>query len=202
MILISNVFSKINLITSSLAKGKIICFPTETVYSLSCDASISIAIKNIYEIKQRDLSNPLSVLMTDINQMKKYVILNDYALRLVERFSPGPITYILPALPGNKLSMISANNAIGVRIPAHPVAMFILKKYKFPLVGTSVNLSGKKPATHIEEVCAYSERIDLAVQDTDSVSGIASTVIDLTCEGQYKILRTGQITQSQIDSVL
>lgn len=203
MLLLSNASSNIQLINSCLAKGKIICFPTETVYSVSCDASFPSAIKRICEIKHRKADAPFSVLMSGIDQMKKYVSINDYALRLIEKLSPGPITYILPALPKNKLAVISSDNTIGVRIPDHPVAMFILKKYGFPLVGTSVNLSGENPATCMEEIFPRFAEIDLAVKDEkNSVSGTSSTVIDLTRNGRYTIIREGKISQKQIEAVL
>ena len=203
MLLLSNASTNIGLIKSYLANGKVICFPTETVYSLSCDASIPSAINRICEIKHRKSNSPFSVLMTGVDQMKKYVSLNDYALQLIKKFSPGPITYILPALHKSKLAVISSKNTIGVRIPDHPAALFILKKYGVPLVGTSLNLSGKKPATCLEEIFPRFTDIDLAIKDDkNSVSGLSSTIIDLTRDGQYSILREGKITHKHIEEAL
>lgn len=205
MLLLSNPFQSIDAIKSYLKSGKIICFPTETVYALSCDAQIADAIQRIYNIKQRTPAAPFSILVKDIEQMQKYVTLNEFALKLIKKFSPGPITYILPALPNAKLpSTLCSKNVIGVRIPDHPISMFILNKYKRPLVATSVNLSKKKPIINTDEILKYFPNIDMVVANSseNNISGISSTVIDLSTQGKYSILREGSITQKQIDLAL
>jgi L-threonylcarbamoyladenylate synthase len=195
--LVIKALGKVDLINKCLREGGIICFPTETVLALACDATNLVAINKIYQIKARDRNKPLSVLVQDLETAKRYVQINDSLIPLINKFSPGPITYILPnkALP-------NCPEAVGIRIPDHPTAQLILKNYSNPLIGTSVNISGEASAIAISEIPEkLKESIDLIIEaiDTGHASGVSSTVLDLSKPGEATIVREGKITKEEID---
>lgn len=186
-----------DLINKCLREGGIICFPTETVLALACDATNLAAINKIYQIKARDRNKPLSVLVQDLENAKRYVQINDSLVPLINKFSPGPITYVLPnkALP-------HCPEAVGIRIPDHPTAQLILKSYSNPLIGTSVNISGEASAIAISEIPEkLKDSIDLIIEAIDAgyASGTPSTVLDLSKPGEATVLREGKITKEEID---
>jgi len=201
MLILKNLSDKkLQLISKCLQDGGIICFPTETVCALACDATIPLAVNKIYKIKSRNKNKPLSILVSNIATAKKYVEINDQSLSLMKKFSPGPITYLLP----NK-NLSSWPNCVGIRIPDHSVAQTILTHYPNPLVGTSVNISGKASAKSIEEIPDKIKIfMDIIIDDGSkpNANGLPSTIIDLSVPGKNKIIRRGEISETDIDEAL
>jgi L-threonylcarbamoyladenylate synthase len=196
--LVRNAVDQLGLINKCLQEGGVICFPTETVLALACDATNLVAINKIYQIKSRDKAKPLSILVQNLEVAKQYVQIDEQLIPLIKKFSPGPITYILP----NK-TLPHCPKAVGIRIPDHPTAQLILKNYPKPLIGTSVNISGEASATALSEIPAkLKDSIDLIIEpiDADHASGVPSTVLDLSKPGEATIIREGKITKEEIDS--
>jgi len=199
MLILKNLSGSGDLIAECLRKGGVICFPTETVYALACDATLPNAIARIQKIKNRDANKPLSLLAYDIKTAKRYVFIDDKAISVMKKFSPGPITYILP----NK-ALNNWPDFLGIRIPKHPTAQAILKNYSHLLVGTSVNISGKASARTSEEIPEkIRDCVDIIVNDTPKMpaSGLPSTVVDMSMPGRYKILREGPVNKAEIDEI-
>jgi tRNA threonylcarbamoyl adenosine modification protein (Sua5/YciO/YrdC/YwlC family) len=186
---------QIDIIINCLRAGGVICFDTETVCALACDAMNQDAIDKIYKIKVRDKEKPLSILLPSIEAAKKYVVINDKAASLIKEFSPGPITYILP----NK-SLLNWPNSIGVRIPNHTAALLILNNYPNPLVGTSVNISGEESAKTIKDIPDNIRNlVDIIVTNTiNHASFLPSTIVDLCSSEEVKIIREGSVTKEEI----
>lgn len=190
-------FSKKHLvkIVSCLRNGGVICFPTETVYSLSCDASNKDAINKIYKIKNRPINKQFAVLMSDIEMARCYVEINERANNLINKYSPGAVSYVLPLKDGSSISKnIIKDGTLAVRIPDHDIAQCILNAYGRPLVGTSVNFSSQKSACSIKEIPEeIKSKVDIVIDDVEEkISGISSTLIDLSHDN-IKILRQGEI---------
>jgi L-threonylcarbamoyladenylate synthase len=188
----------------SLANGGVVCFPTETVYALAASAVDEKAVAAIYKIKGRDYNKPLSLLMPDIATARQIVKINDAALKLMEKFCPGPITFILPKAPTCQLPAFlnSGLDAVGVRIPDHKIALEILRQANCPVVATSVNPSGMPEAITAAQVKSYfGDKIDFILGDDEGVKGKASTIVDMT-GGGIKVLREGVITKEQIYEVM
>lgn len=190
----------IKLINNCLKNGGVICFPTETICALSCDATQLDAINKIYKIKARDKAKPLSILLPNIEEAKKYVVVDRKAEALIKKFSPGPVTYVLP----NK-DLPNWPESVGIRIPDHSIAQEILKNYPHPLVGTSVNISGEESARTIDDIPdELREYIDMIIKDSPPPqlhpheSGLASTIVDLSTEGKVSIIREGAISGDRI----
>lgn len=190
-------YNKHNLdkIIECLEKGGVICFPTETVYALSCDANNQAAINKIYAIKQRSLTKPLAVLISDIECARNYVEINSVAAKIIDQYSPGPISYVLPIKENARIDKtIIKNSTLAIRIPNHKVAQEILRGYGKPLVGTSVNISSQESAINFKDIPEDMKRnIDIILEDDNSiVSGVSSTILDLS-SGTKRVLREGEI---------
>lgn len=178
-----------------LSSGGVICFPTETVYALACDANNDAAIKRIYQIKNRPITKPFAVLVDSIGMAKHYVEINNFAEDFIEKHSPGPVSYVLPLKENAKLAQcFTQNKTLAFRIPDHNIAQDILKNYGRALVGTSVNISSQASAVTFYDVPESIKRsIDLLiVEDNPIASGIASTIFDLSSE-YIQVLREGEI---------
>ena len=196
MLILKNLSEQMKLLSKCLHNSGTVCFPTETVYALACDATIPTAVDKIYKIKDRNRNKPLSILVRDITAAKKYVVIDDRAFFLMQRFSPGPITYLLP----NK-GLSGWPDCIGIRIPDHPIAQTILQNYPNPLVGTSVNISGRASAKTLNEIPEKIKRfVDIIVTDVSKscTNGLPSTIVDLSAPGENKIVRQGKISKADI----
>lgn len=182
-----------------LEGGKLVSFPTETVYALAANATDEQALKAIYNIKGREFKKPLALLFKNIEDAQRYVKFNKNALMLAQKFCPGPISFVLPKLTNCNLPDIinGGLDTLSIRIPDHEIALAILNQVNFPIVATSSNISGKPDATSAEQVRNYfGSNIDMVINGL-GCSGRASTIVDL-CERQPKILREGEISLSDI----
>lgn len=187
----SNIEHAVDLIRS----GALVIYPTDTVYGLGCDPFNSLAVRKLVDAKQRTKSS-LPVLIDTIDRAGHLGEFNDDARRLAEAFWPGPLTIVLPSkipLPG----ITSGSGLIGIRIPNHRTAMRLIVGCGGAVVGTSANLSGKKPAKSVDEIDSILKtRVDLVI-DEGPTAGIESTVVRLSRKG-WTILRQGQIEERQI----
>ncbi len=190
--------------SSMLRRGKIVAFPTETVYALAADAANIQAISEIYKLKGRAKNNPLAVFVGDIKNVENFAYVDERARKIAEKFCPGPITLVLPKsadsiLPGE---MNPGYDSVAVRIPDNAVALGILREFGKPVIATSANISGQAAAVNVAQVREYfGDRIDLVIGGGRAESGIASTIVDLT-GGEIKLLRQGNIELAEILAVL
>ncbi|MGL9719036.1 MAG: L-threonylcarbamoyladenylate synthase [Wolbachia sp.] len=181
-------------IINAIQNNLLVCFPTETVYALACSALDSGAIKKIYQVKKRSQNKPLSIFVSDIYSLTKIAELEEKYLGLINHFSPGPITYILPLKNNNILPYEFFKGSIGVRIANHPIAISILNELKTPIVATSINISGEKSVYKASDIPqSIKQHLSAVIEDDKLVSGIESTVIDLT-GNKIKVLREGAVS--------
>ena len=172
-----------------LKKGGIVSFPTETVYGLAALAENKEAVRKIYQLKKRPFSKRLPLQVGSKKELKKIIPeLSSEAEKVIKKFCPGPLTLILK----------KGGKNLGVRIPENRISRAILRKINSPLVVTSANLSGGKEAKRIEDVSkVFSGKIDLVIDGGKKLSGVPSTIVDLT-KRKIKILRTGEIKRKDI----
>lgn len=183
----------ISKIINAIQNNLLVCFPTETVYALACNALDNESIEKIYQIKKRSQNKPLSIFASDIYNLTKIAKVKERYIDLINHFSPGPITYILPLKNNNILPNEFFKDSIGIRIPEHPIAISILNKLKVPIVATSINISGKKSVCKADDIPqSIKQHLSVVIEDDELVSGIESTIIDLT-EDKIKVLREGAI---------
>jgi L-threonylcarbamoyladenylate synthase len=183
---------------SVLLSGKLAAFPTETVYGVGACMNNEKAVLEIYNIKGRPPDKPLSVLIGSPHDMEKMAAdIPDLAYRLADRFWPGPMTLILNKNPSIPDSVTAGKNTIGLRIPAHPVPLALVK-IAGPLACPSANLSGERDPKTAQDVSEHLlGKIDILIDGGETALKIPSTIIDLTT-APPKILRKGGLDISDI----
>lgn len=183
--------------------GGIVAFPTETVFGLGVDATNEDAVRRLFEAKGRPSDNPLIVHLSEARRWPTAAAeLSPSGKLLLDAFSPGPITIVLPkqAAIGDRVS--AGLSTVGIRIPDHPTAEAILRKSGVPVAAPSANRSGRPSGTTWRSVLEDLDgRIDGVFCEDSSSIGIESTVVDCTSTCPT-ILRLGGITLEQIRSVI
>ena len=180
--------------------GKVIIFPTDTVYGIGCDPFNKKAVEEIFRIKQRDAAKSLPVLGYSKNELESIVELNELHEKIITQFWPGPLT-IIGKIKNEKLKdSLNLSEKIAVRVPNNECILEILKKCKL-LVGTSANISGQKSFVEPEEYFEQFKDIPVFVDGGKIISSGESTIIELI-ENEVKILREGKITKEEIQKIL
>jgi L-threonylcarbamoyladenylate synthase len=168
-----------------LQHGGTIVYPTDTVYGLGADALNEDAILQVYEIKHRPFSSPISVAASDLEMLGAIATVPPEAEEFVRRFLPGPVTVLLRAKRCLPDILTGGTGIIGVRIPNHALALAIISAFDAPITATSANLSGEKDPATINDVHVGA---DLII-DGGRLKGIPSTVVNLVTG---KIERAGE----------
>ncbi|MDD3288810.1 MAG: L-threonylcarbamoyladenylate synthase [Alphaproteobacteria bacterium] len=186
-----------------LRKGRLVAFPTETVYGLGADATNDHAIAAVYAAKGRPVFNPLIVHLPDTRNIDKLVVWNETAQKLADKFWPGPLTLILPRALNCSVSLLASAglNTLAVRVPSHPVALDLLNSAGLPIAAPSANASGKLSPTTPEHVAeSLGDSVDMILDGGKTSVGVESTVLDLT-GSRPMILRYGGIAPEQLEEI-
>lgn len=188
---------------SVLRRGGLVAFPTDTLYALGADASNPLAVKRVFEAKDRSLINPIPLLVADLTMAIQLVDeLPEAAIRLAERWWPGPLTLVVTA-PRTVCALLTAETGrIGLRVPDAVVARALILQFGGPVTGTSANRSGGTDPLDADEVLRQlGNRVDLVLDGGPVVGGSPSTVVDVTTSPPV-IVRQGPIPQEEILSLL
>jgi L-threonylcarbamoyladenylate synthase len=186
-----------------LKNHSIAALPTETVYGLAGNAYSSRAITKIYKLKRRPKKNPLIVHFDSLKSILIETEENHYLKKLYDRFSPGPITYVLKLKKNSKISkkLINKNGTIACRVPANKYFRKIIQLTGTPLAAPSANISNQVSPTSSKDVFdEFGKRIKFILDGKQSKVGIESTVVNLV--GKPKVLRPGKITKYQIQKII
>lgn len=186
----------------TLRAGGVVGMPTETVYGLAADARSERAVRRVFELKGRPSTNPLIVHVASVEIAERFAVLNDAARALFHRFSPGPLTIVLPRVAGQVCDLVTAGlDTVGIRIPDHPLALDLLRAFDGPLAAPSANKSNHVSPTTADHVRAeFGDAVPVLDGGACRV-GIESTVLDLSRDVP-RILRPGSVTREQIESVI
>ena len=187
-----------------IKSGRLVAFPTETVYGLGANALDGAAVAQIFEAKGRPSFNPLISHIADIKDVEALAEMNDQARTIAEHFWPGPLTLILPRKKDCPVSeLVTAGlKTIAIRMPAHKTARSLIKTAGTPICAPSANKSGTLSPTapaHVAE--SLGGAIDLIVADGSCEIGLESTVVDLTGNAPI-IVRPGSITAEDLFNAL
>ncbi len=188
----------------ALRAGKLVAFPTETVYGLGGDATNDRAVAAIFAAKGRPSFNPLIVHVSNISAAAQYAELGAKAQAIAKRFWPGPLTLVLPRRRDCKISLLATAglDSVALRVPAHKVAQTLLMMAGVPLAAPSANPSGRLSPTAAEHVLAeLGDKVEFVIDDGPCAIGVESTVLSLL-DDKPRILRPGAITAEQIAAVL
>ncbi|HEU5047816.1 MAG TPA: L-threonylcarbamoyladenylate synthase [Rickettsiales bacterium] len=183
--------------------GRLVAFPTETVYGLGADATNDRAVAEIFSAKGRPQFNPLIVHVCHVSMAKRFAVWNDLAEKISAAFWPGPLTFILPRTADCSISLLASagGDTIGVRMPAHSVAHALLAEAGVPVAAPSANRSGRISPTAASHVYEELGELPAMILDGGECSvGIESTVIDLSGSG-VTLLRPGFVTRDQLQEV-
>jgi L-threonylcarbamoyladenylate synthase len=187
-----------------LRSGKLVAFPTETVYGLGGDATNPSPCKAIYVAKGRPAGNPLILHVADTATAQRYV--GDWPLaaqRLADEFWPGPLTIVLPKADCVAPQATSNRNTVAIRVPDHPLALEMLRAFGGAVAGPSANRSTRVSPTTAEHVRSELGKSVAMILDGGSCPvGIESTVLDLTTFPRPTLLRPGAITVSEIEAII
>lgn len=189
-----------------LRAGGLVGMPTETVYGLAADAASADAVHAIYVTKGRPAGHPLIVHVAGIPEARRWADWSERAQRLAEAFWPGPLTLVLPRLPGAPDFACGGQPSIGLRAPAHPVARALLRAFHdaggLGLAAPSANRFGRISPTRAEHVLAdLGPDAALVLDGGDAPVGIESTIVDLT-RARPVLLRPGAIGPDALAAVL
>ncbi len=186
-----------------LRSGRLVAFPTETVYGLGANALDPDAVARIFAAKGRPATNPLIVHVADAAQVSAVVAeWPDRARQLAAAFWPGPLTIVVPKGAAVPAVVTGGGPTVAVRCPAHPVAAQLLREVALPLAAPSANRSGElSPTTAAHVAATLSGRIDLILDGGPCSGGLESTVVDATGP-VVRLLRPGLVSAAQLEAIV
>jgi L-threonylcarbamoyladenylate synthase len=186
----------------AIREGKLVSFPTETVYGLGADAFNPAAVARIFQEKERPSFDPLIVHISDISQLSKLTrSVSPVVLKLAEYFWPGPLTMVLPKQPEVHDIVTSGLDTVAVRMPNHPIALQLISLSGTVIAAPSANKFGQLSPTHHKHVTKQLKGVDYVIQGGYTTVGIESSVVSVE-EDRIQILRPGAITAADIKAVL
>ncbi len=185
-----------------IKKGKIVVFPTETVYGIGTNGLDEKAIKRLYEVKQRPLNKPISLLVSNmemVNLIAKDITEVEY--KIMKKFFPGPLTIILKKKEIVPNILTAGQDTVGVRMPSGEIARKLVEYANVPIATPSANISGEPSGTNLQEIKKHFEgKVDYFIDGGNSELGLASTIVQVI-DGKPQILRQGSITLEEINEI-
>jgi L-threonylcarbamoyladenylate synthase len=188
----------------ALARGELVAFPTETVYGLGADATSDVAVARLYAAKGRPSFNPLISHVATAEAAFALGQFSDDAKKLTTSFWPGPLTIVAPRATDCPVSLLASAGlpSLALRVPAHPLALKLLKAVARPIVAPSANPSGRISPTTIGHVRAgLGNKVSVVIDGGSCAVGVESTVISFT-GSHAKLLRHGGLARAAIEQVL
>ncbi|NVM44110.1 MAG: threonylcarbamoyl-AMP synthase [Candidatus Lokiarchaeota archaeon] len=189
--------------------GGLIAFPTNSVYGLGGNPLNLEVVNRIYDIKYRDRSKGLLLLVADTEEAEKIAEFNKISYKLAERFWPGQLTLILARKEPNIIppEVTAFKNTIGIRVPENEIILTILKKLKAKgyfggIIGTSANYSGEPPSISGDEVAKkFLTPIDLILDGGKTKTKVPTTILDCTSK-ELRFLRIGIVKEEDIENLI
>jgi len=186
-----------------LRQGRLVAFPTETVYGLGADASNAAAVKKLYAVKRRPTDHPVIVHFDSAARAFTWARdVPEAAVQLAKKFWPGPLTLVLKRSPLAHDFVTGGQDSIGLRVPAHPVAHELLAAFGGGIAAPSANRFGlvsPTTAAHVRDDLGADA--ELVLEGGPSEVGIESTIVDLS-GGKPVLLRPGKISAAEIAAVI
>ncbi len=186
-----------------LRQGRLVAFPTETVYGLGADADNPDAVAGLFKAKGRPADHPLIVHVANIESLGDWAsTVPETALKLADRFWPGPLAMILNKKPEVPLAVTGGQQTVGLRMPDHPVALALLRSFGGGIAAPSANRFCRispTQAAHVSE--ELGDAVDMILDGGACQVGVESTIIDLS-GSKPRLLRPGHITVQEIEAVL
>lgn len=195
-------YEEIKQAAQAIKQGKLVLFPTETVYGIGANALDEEAVKKIYEAKGRASDNPLIAHISNINMLKELVTeVGEIEEKLIEVFWPGPLTVIF-----NKSEIVpniitAGLETVAIRMPSNEIARKLIEYAEVPIAAPSANISGKPSGTLVEDILQELDgKVEYIIDGGKVDIGVESTVIRVI-ENKVHILRPGKITKEDIEKL-
>ncbi len=174
----------------ALREDGVVVYPTDTVYGLGCDITSRRGVERIVQIKGRDPKKPMSFVCSDLTHISHYARVSNFAYRILKRFLPGPYTFILEASREVPKTLLTKQKTVGIRVPAHPVALALVAELGNPVLSTSANRSGEEPLNNPVDIrAALGHQVDV-ILDCDVLPRVPSTIVSLV-DDKVELLREG-----------
>jgi tRNA threonylcarbamoyl adenosine modification protein (Sua5/YciO/YrdC/YwlC family) len=181
---------KVRRAVEALEAGEIIGYPTDTVYALGCDLTNKKALDRLYAVKQMPKDHPLAFICPDLSDLSRYAVVDQHAYRLLRRVLPGPYTFILTAtreVP--KILHLSDKRTVGIRVPAAPIIVDVVRALGRPVISTSAQLHGRPQLVDPRDLSPTFKGVEL-VLDGGLGGDEPTTIVDLS-QGRIDIVREG-----------
>lgn len=187
---------------AALKNGEVVAIPTETVYGLAADATNDDALRKIFTTKQRPADHPLIVHIGDISEVTNWVTeFPAIAVKLAQAFWPGALTLVLPAKAHVSRVVRGGEPTVALRVPDHPLALALLRQGKLSVAAPSANLFTQlSPTTAAHVESGLGEAIPVLDGGPCDV-GIESTIVSVSSDSQWQLLRPGMISEAEIAEV-
>lgn len=187
-----------------LKKGKVLIFPTDTVYGMLADATSEIAVKRVLKIKKRKKGKPIPIFVPDLKLAKKIAKISAEDEKFLKKVWPGKVTIILERKNNLPKVLFEKEKTIGLRIPEYPLLNQVLKRTKLPLTSTSANISGLFASFKLKEVLSQFKnkkfQPDVVIDAGNLKSSKPSTVIDISKKELF-LIRKGQIPKKKLENL-
>lgn len=199
----SNLDPDLDRAVAALRRGQLVAFPTETVYGLGADAENEDAVARVFAVKGRPRNHPLIVHVASAEELPRWAAdVPEAARRLASACWPGPLTMLLRKSPRVPAATTGGLDSVGLRVPGHPVALELLRRFGGGVAAPSANRFGKVSPTRAEHVRAdLGHDVEVVVDGGPCGVGLESTIVDLTGE-EPVLLRPGGVTAERLESLL
>ena len=191
----------VNAAAKALREGKLVVFPTETVYGIGCNALDRDAVRRLYHAKQRPFDKPLLLHLYSIDQAKTLAHIDERALNLLSSFTPGPLSVIVTKRDTVPYEVTSGGETVGLRFPSNDLFLQLAKAANIPIAATSANISGFISAKDGKAAEELSDVADVILDGGTCEYSIESTIVSLTGT-KPKLLRIGALDRQTIEEVI
>ncbi|MFQ5934127.1 MAG: L-threonylcarbamoyladenylate synthase [Dehalococcoidia bacterium] len=185
-----------------LRQGRLVAYPTDTLYGLGAHAFIEEAVERVYEVKGREEDKPMPLLLGSIEDLRLVAEkIPEMAVALATRFWPGALTLVLYSLPSVPTKVTGGGNTVAVRVPNHPVPRELVRRLGAPITGTSANRSGgPSPVTAGDVREQLANLVDLIIDGGTCPSSQPSTVVDVAGDRPV-LVREGVVSREEVEEV-
>lgn len=192
----------ISIAAEAIKDGKLVVYPTETVYGIAADIFNQKAIKDLYLAKNRPFDMPLSVAVADKEMVQNIAVMTKKVEKLIDAFLPGPLTIITKKDSSVSDIITSMSQKVGIRIPDNKVALELIRQAERPIIATSANLHSHPDAVNVQDaVRDFGETVPYYLDSGACTLGKPSTIVWIM-DDEVEIIRQGAITKQQIEDVL
>jgi L-threonylcarbamoyladenylate synthase len=179
--------------------GRVVAYPTDTLYGLAVDPRNSDAVRRLFALKGRPESSALTLIAADVDQVREAAEMSLSGARLAAQWWPGPLTIVMAAAPAIAEDTLAGGRTVGVRVPDHPVARALARTFGFCITATSANRSGETAASSPDAVAAALPEVDVILDAGAAPGGAPSTIVDASGL-DLRLVREGAVPWGRITS--